>query len=71
MSLTIALALCMDQPKYPKGHRILNLLSIPEFVKEDLQGRFMPYLHAIELDGYDMRKIRKMIVLGNKGTLES
>ena len=66
MSLTIALAYIV-QPRLPKERRILKLLALPEFVKEDLMQRFIPYLRAVELDGYDNRIIRKMIVLGNKG----
>ena len=66
MSLTIALAYIV-QPRLPKERRILKLLTLPEFVKEDLIQRFIPYLRAVELDGYDNRIIRKMIVLGNKG----
>ena len=45
----------------------LSRLDLPDFVKQDVVGRMKPYLKAIEIDGCSMTKIRKVIVLGNKG----
>ena len=47
----------------------LSQLNLPDFVKQDVVGRIKPYLKAIEIDGCSMTKIRKVIVLGNKGKL--
>ena len=47
---------------------ILNKLMLPDFVKQDIVGRIKPYLEAIEIDGCSRIRIRKVIVLGNKGT---
>ena len=46
---------------------ILNKLNLPDFVKQDIVGRIKPYLEAIEIDGCSKIRIRKVIVLGNKG----
>ena len=55
----------------PSGHietsGILNKMNLPDFVKQDIVGRIKPYLEAIEMDGCSKTKIRKVIVLGNKG----
>ena len=67
MSLTIGLALTVIDPNHKEKDRIMSVLDIPNFVKQAFDERFIAYMRAIRLDGYDKRKIRKMIVLGNKG----
>ena len=63
------MAMSILHPDHPRKKSILSKLSLPPFIKEDLNSRLKPYLEAVQLDGYDKRKIRKMIMLGNKGIL--
>ena len=69
MSIIFAMALEIVQPNHPYKRQIYNLLSIPDFVKDDIDQRLEAYIEAIRLDGYDIKKIRKMIALGNKGII--
>ena len=68
MSFIVAIALGMVEPNHQHKQQIFKLLTLPDFVKEDADQRLKVYLEAIQLDGYDEKKIRKMIVLGNKGS---
>ena len=44
---------------------IMEHLDLPENVKENLDTNLMPYLRAIQLDGYETYKKRKMMIIGN------
>ena len=68
MSFIVAIAVGIVKPNYQHQQQIFKLLALPDFVKEDADQRLKVYLEAIQLDGYDEKKIRKMIVLGNKGS---
>ena len=59
MSLTIALAYCLVHTRVPTERRILKLLALPDFVKEDLMQRFIPYLRAVP----DLLSINELIIL--------
>ena len=51
--------------KNEDAEKIEEYLDIPDFVKEDLSERLIPYLRAIQLDGYEKYKKRKLMIVGN------
>ena len=67
MSFIVATALNIVDPKHPNRRQILDLLMLPDFIKNDYGKKFKAYFQAILLSGYNQQKVRKMIVLGNKG----
>ena len=69
MSFLIAVALNSVMQNHVRKKQILNSLSLPDFVRQDIDARLKPYLSAISLNGFSKRKIRKMTVLGNKGKI--
>ena len=68
MSLVVAVALITVMKKQKHEQQILKSLSLPDFVRENIDDRLRSYLNAIALNGYSKKKIRKVTVLGNKGT---
>ena len=70
MSFLIAVALNSYMRKHAHRKEILNSLSLPDFVQQDIDTRLKAYLRAISLNGFSKQKIRKMIVLGNKGKIK-
>ena len=50
--------------------KIASYLDIPDFVKNNLSDRFIPYLRAIQLDGYEKYKKRKLMIVGNTSKLK-
>ena len=70
MSLILATLNKVDPSSHIETSGILNKLNLPDFVKQDIVGRIKPYLEAIEMDGCSKIKIRKVIVLGNKGNFK-
>ena len=48
---------------------ILKLLDLPDTVKQDLKNNLKRYLQAVNLSGIEKNTIRKMMVVGNTGTL--
>ncbi len=46
---------------------IMEYLDLPDIVKQNIKQNLMPYLGAIELDGYEPYKMRKMMIVGNTG----
>ena len=67
MSSVIATALNIAAPKHPNKNQILDLLLLPDLIKYDNGSKFKAYFQAILLNGYNQRKVRKVIILGNKG----
>ena len=70
MSALIAVALRTLKEEFGDADRnaIFPCLNLPEIVKMNLDQSVKAYLNAIDLDGYDERIIRKMMVKGNRGT---
>ena len=67
MSAIIAVALEIVQPNHPDKEEILHYVDLPDNIKRDLSSNLKLYLQAIELFGYEAKKIRKMMVMGNTG----
>ena len=42
-------------------------LDMPVVVQDNLQQYLLPYLNAVELDGYQTKSTRKVFVIGNTG----
>ena len=65
MSRLIAVAI----KNFGHGSRVFNIileyLDLPDFVKQNIVKNIIPYLSAVELDGYDEYMIRKMMIIGN------
>ena len=70
MSLLIAVALNTTMHDHVQRREILDSINLPEFVKQNTQTRLKAYLNAISLNGFSKKKIRKVIVLGNKGIIQ-
>ena len=70
MSFLIAVALNSFMREHPHRKEILNSVSLPDFVQQDIDTRLKAYLSAISLNGFSKQKIRKMIVLGNRGKIK-
>ena len=67
VSFVIATAINTIDPEQENREQILSYLSLPDFVKEDLNVRLKAYMKAVTLYGYSKKKIRKVTILGNKG----
>ena len=67
--MSVFVAMAMEVTGYQGLLRgaIISCLYLPENVKKNLTQNFIPYLHAVELDGYDEHTIRKMMIVGNTG----
>ena len=70
MSLLIAAALNTTMQNHEQRKDVLNSINLPDFVKQNTHARLKAYLIAISLNGFSKKKIRKLIVLGNKGNIE-
>ena len=70
LSAIIAVALTKSA-EYPPNHQdyqlILSHLDLPGNVKKDLKLNLGPYLQAVVLSGFEEKKMRKMMVMGNTG----
>jgi hypothetical protein len=42
-------------------------LDMPVVVQDNLEQYLLPYLNAVELDGYQTKSTRKVFVIGNTG----
>ena len=69
MSAVIALAILVVGCNETFETDIRRYLYLPEIVKDNLPRNLIPFLEAIELDGYEERKIRKMMIVGNTGKI--
>ena len=67
MSFVIVIALNIVDPNHLNRHKILDSLTLPDFIKNDTGAKFKAYFRAIMLNGYSQQKVRKITVLGNKG----
>ena len=67
--MSVFVAMAMEVVGYQGLLRqiIISCLDLPDNVKKNVKQNFIPYLHAVELDGYDEHTIRKMMIVGNTG----
>ena len=52
---------------YDQNPPIIELLDIPDVVKENLSTNLKPYLEGVNLSGIENKTIRKMMLVGNTG----
>ena len=67
MSVVLAVALVTTNDDKAKLDVLNDHLDIPDFVKQNLDKNLLPYLRAIQLDGYENYRKRKMMIVGNTG----
>ena len=65
MSAILASAIVTLEPEESIVDDIIEHMDLPEIVKENLDMNLIPYLRAIQLDGYETYKKRKMMIVGN------
>ena len=63
------MALVITEPKGSDIRRATLDLELPEAVKLTLKHNLKPYLEAIQIDGYEDKKKRKVFMLGNTGKI--
>ena len=63
MSAILASAIVTLEPEESIVDDIIEHMDLPEIVKENLDMNLIPYLRAIQLDGYETYKKRKMMIV--------
>ena len=65
MSAFIAVAIITVEYENSIIDLIKDQLDLPDLVKQNLKTNLLPYLRAIQLDGYEKYKKRKLMIVGN------
>ena len=67
MSAVTASALVVEENKGLDVRNILSNLDVPDVVKMALRSNLKSYLEAIQVDGFEDKKKRKVYMIGNTG----
>lgn len=67
MSAFIAIAIKTLKCDASTSEQLMDHLDLPDFVKQNIDKNIIPYLKAVEIDGYESYKMRKMMIVGNAG----
>ena len=65
MSAILAIAIKTIGMEMNDSSLVMDKIDLPDFVKENMKDNLIPYLRAIQLDGYETYKKRKMMIVGN------